>query len=312
MEKQYSYICPICGNAKALAQEPDVDKITEAFGKMVNAVTNGDMTTETLPYELAEAISDELLKAVDLGLKYGQPDEAMIWMFQNSVFSFSGAKSIQELKELSAALIKDKKLVSLAEFKRIAVKLNTEYNINFLKTEYNSAIAAAQTGTRWWEFRENEEIMPYLQYQTAGDGRVRDSHQQLNGVVKHIRDRFWTKYYPPNGWGCRCEAIQLANSDIKESKETPEIKIPSMFKTNLAHTGIIFPDDSPYYRGINEKDILWLRPSFKKALEPIAKLKSLYPEFTRLELATMYNYTDHEFMYLNPLMNEEITNKFIR
>ena len=85
-----------------------------------------------------------------------------------------------------------------------------------------------------------------------------------------------------------------------------------MFKTNLAHTGIIFPDDSPYYRGINEKDILWLRPSFKKALEPIAKLKSLYPEFTRLELATMYNYTDHEFMYLNPLMNKEITNKFIR
>ncbi len=41
------------------------------------------------------------------------------------------------------------------------------------------------------------------------DKDTRAEHAALHGVIKRVDSDFWDKYYPPNGWGCRCEVIQL-------------------------------------------------------------------------------------------------------
>uniref|UniRef100_A0AA94F0J5 Phage head morphogenesis domain-containing protein n=1 Tax=Flavobacterium columnare TaxID=996 RepID=A0AA94F0J5_9FLAO len=67
----------------------------------------------------------------------------------------------------------------------------------------------------------------YLEYRTAGDDRVRDSHAALNGIVLPKRRPFWQKYYTPNGWRCRCHVVEvLASSNTKAivSKLLPKEK----------------------------------------------------------------------------------------
>ena len=142
------------------------------------------------------------------------------------------------------------KLRSFGDFKDAAGAINTKYNSSWLRTEYNQAVGSATMAARWSEFEANKKIMPFLQYSTVGDARVRDTHRALEGIIKKMDDAFWATRFPPNGWGCRCSANQLPNSNAKETKEIPDVPIPPMFRTNLAQSGLIFPAGHPYYDGV--------------------------------------------------------------
>lgn len=54
-----------------------------------------------------------------------------------------------------------------------------------------------------------QEILWGYKYVTVGDDRVRPSHQLLEGVTLPKDDTFWTTSFPPNGWACRCQAIEI-------------------------------------------------------------------------------------------------------
>jgi SPP1 gp7 family putative phage head morphogenesis protein len=45
---------------------------------------------------------------------------------------------------------------------------------------------------------------------TAGDDRVREAHEKLNGMIYKADNKVWDTIYPPNGWNCRCEVIAHA------------------------------------------------------------------------------------------------------
>ncbi|MDR0363771.1 MAG: phage head morphogenesis protein [Bacteroidales bacterium] len=183
------------------------------------------------------------------------PDWEMLSKLTQNVFQFSSAKCYQELNDITQ-LLKDEngRLREFNDFKEAVEQLDVKYNRTWLETEYNTAVGSATTAARWTEFRKEKKYFPILQYQTVGDDKVRQDHAVLNGVKKHLDNEFWKTYYPPNGWNCRCEAIQLPDA---EAKETPEelIKLPgvqSMFRTNLAESGLIFPKGHPYYNGVPE------------------------------------------------------------
>lgn len=54
-----------------------------------------------------------------------------------------------------------------------------------------------------------QEILWGYKYVTVGDDRVRKSHAVLDGTTLPKTDPFWTRFYPPNGWDCRCQAIPI-------------------------------------------------------------------------------------------------------
>ncbi len=65
----------------------------------------------------------------------------------------------------------------------------------------------------------------YLQYRTAGDDKVRDSHRTLNGITLPKDDPFWLYYYTPNGWRCRCQVVEvLASKNEKSNSKTATAK----------------------------------------------------------------------------------------
>ena len=65
---------------------------------------------------------------------------------------------------------------------------------------------------------EQKDVLPYWQYVTMGDGRVRHSHAVLNGLVLPASSPFWNTHFPPWDFGCRCQAVPLSpeeHADIR-------------------------------------------------------------------------------------------------
>lgn len=83
---------------------------------------------------------------------------------------------------------------------------------NIFRTNLQSAYSVGS----WEAIEQNKVAAPYLMYDAVDDGRVRPEHAKLDGTILPINHIFWTEYYPPNGWGCRCSIIQLDNDDLQE------------------------------------------------------------------------------------------------
>ncbi len=54
-----------------------------------------------------------------------------------------------------------------------------------------------------------DEILWGYTYVTAGDERVRPEHEALDGATLPKDHPFWQQNFPPNGWSCRCQAIEV-------------------------------------------------------------------------------------------------------
>lgn len=94
-------------------------------------------------------------------------------------------------------------------------------------------------------------------------GNTRPEHAALHGIVKRIDDPFWDKYYPPNGWGCRCEVVQLPGSSYKETPDS-EIHPPAvapMFQVNFGKQGVAFPVSHAYFKKMPRE--VWIQIELK-------------------------------------------------
>jgi SPP1 gp7 family putative phage head morphogenesis protein len=149
------------------------------------------------------------------------------------------------------ALLFDEKgnLRSFNDFKKAALDLHKEYDVRFLAAEYEHAVASAQMARKWQDIVANKELFPLLEYSTAGDERVRREHATLDGVLLPVDDPFWRRYYPPNGWGCRCSVTSRSEGKITDKKglELPDFK-DDMFATNTGITRTVFPKKHPYFK----------------------------------------------------------------
>lgn len=92
-----------------------------------------------------------------------------------------------------------------------------------LKTIYNTNMNGAFQAARYQQQMENAPYTPNWEYVAVGDERTRPSHLQLNGAIYPYDDPFWTTYYPPNGYNCRCTVVArtdhyLKTNNIKASK----------------------------------------------------------------------------------------------
>jgi SPP1 gp7 family putative phage head morphogenesis protein len=240
-------------------ESPDMQR--EA-ARIARGIYNGTIIAGSIDERLTELVAAELRKAVIEGfgkdftdLDTGTPHYKMLESLEKNVFHFSAAKNYQQLKSMTLALRDDQGEVrSFRDFKNEAAKISQEYNGRWLKTEYDSAVGSGQMAGKWTDFEINKETAPWLRYDTAGDRRVRPGHKAINGVTKQVDDAFWNIWYPPNGWGCRCDVTQLINGADSQGYEAPD-DVPVIFRNNLAKNGMVFPPQHPYFIGTPE-DIL--------------------------------------------------------
>lgn len=206
-----------------------------------------------------ESIQEKVIAGYGLNfpeIVYNSPDYNMLRHLTQNVYQFSAAKNWQQLKDITLALQGEDGVRTEAEFFEKVRAMNLKYNADWLRTERNTAIAGGQMAARWVEFEENKDVAPILEYKTVGDKNVRASHAALDGVRKAITDPFWKTYYPPNGWGCRCDVVAIPDATTQtpdERIDAPEVQ--PMFRANLAQQGVVFPKEHPYFTGIPKSEL---------------------------------------------------------
>jgi len=199
--------------------------------------------------------------------------EAMRMKLLEDVFVFSGCKTFVSLNE-AATLLWDKeknRVKTFDQFFKDVSSVHADYNKNYLKAEYQFAVHSSQSAAKWKEIEADGDRYN-LQYRTAGDSRVRDSHNALREITLPPSDPFWAKYYPPNGWRCRCVAVQVRKGKYKTTDPTDamtagdaatEGKKEQMFRFNPGVDKQVFPPQHPYYKVKDEikKELDSLKPN---------------------------------------------------
>jgi SPP1 gp7 family putative phage head morphogenesis protein len=182
--------------------------------------------------------------------------------FRSNIGRFSGAKTFNEVKDLTDFVFdEDGRKRPFAQFKERALKIDENYNLNWLRTEQDSVILQSQNARKWIKYESEAEIFPVLQYVTVGDDRVRPSHAELDGLKRRVDDPIWREIWPQNGWGCRCTVIQLEETNItskrKMNRQTKDIKKDfkkgnNPFDYNPGMTEYIFKESGkgqhPYFK----------------------------------------------------------------
>lgn len=184
--------------------------------------------------------------------------EAMAKSLKQDVFIFSGLKTNAQLAEASRLLLTDDgKVKSFSAFSKDVESIKENYNQKYLEAEYQFAVSSAQSAGNWANISNDYD----LQYRTAGDDRVRDSHDKLRDTTLPSDDAFWLSYYPPNGWRCRCTAVQVRKGkfDVSDSKkaiaegEKATYQIDkdgknklAIFRFNPGVQKVVFPPTHPY------------------------------------------------------------------
>lgn len=193
--------------------------------------------------------------ALDSTFKQVEMSDAMRKRLQRSDYIFSGMKTFHELNEAFPSLLDSNgNRKSFEAFLNDVRKIDKTYNSNYLRAEYNFVQSSAEMAAKWERFSEDGDRY-YLQYRTAGDGKVRPEHAALNGVTLPPSDPFWEEYYPPNGWNCRCTVVQVRKSKYPATphdeamalgEEALQRDTKGIFHFNPGKEDKTVPDYNPY------------------------------------------------------------------
>ena len=173
---------------------------------------------------------------------------------EKSNYMFSGMKTFHELHEAFPKLIDENgEKKSFNRFLNDVQKIDKTYNENYLRAEYNFAHASASMAERWESFDDGDNYL--LQYRTANDGKVREEHAQMHGITLPKSDSFWDTFFPPNGWNCRCTAVEVRKGKYPQTPHSEAISRAEqamtrdkrgMFQFNPGKERKTFPDYNPY------------------------------------------------------------------
>jgi SPP1 gp7 family putative phage head morphogenesis protein len=290
-----------CGSSvpTAVASSKIIDDLTN---ELIGQIWNKKKTIGTE----GQLIVAEALELVG-GLKSGYgtitgfntPDSLAYQLMEYNLFEFSASKTEARLAAMTDLLIDQDKneIRSEADFKKLANERTANLNQNYLTTEYNLSVAVGQNSAAYHRFlSEKDTVTSFVQYQTAGDSKVRNEHAKLDGRIFNLSDSEAMKLFPPNGHGCRCEFIQYnrtpKDGEVMSGKTAQEMLnadnanwSKSQFNINRGDLKQVFTKEQFYseIKGLPKKlnDMTFDKydlkkyESFKSDLNPISLDKSI-------------------------------------
>lgn len=110
---------------------------------------------------------------------------------------------------------------------------------------FRTNIQTAYNVGRYKQLTDVVEDRPYWRYSAVNDSRTRLAHAALHGRVVRADDPFWDKFYPPNGFRCRCTVSCLSESDMARKGYNAETITPGqpleITMGNHPHKGRVVP-----------------------------------------------------------------------
>lgn len=233
-------------------------ELTGKFNKMMKGLfrqKGAQLDIKILASDEAQEFITTHAGILDAGFQKVEMSDKMRERLTRSNYIFSGIKTFHELNEAFPSMLDENgNKKTFERFLNDVQKINDTYNANYLHAEYNFVQASATMAAKWEQFREDGDQY-YLQYRTAKDGKVRPEHAALDGVTLPPSDSFWDTYYPPNGWNCRCNVVQVRKQKytatehseaMSRGEEAMNGQKYNIFRFNSGKQGKAIPDYNPY------------------------------------------------------------------
>lgn len=84
-----------------------------------------------------------------------------------------------------------------------------------LRTIFRTNMQTAYSAGHWAQIQDTKAEAPYLMYDAVDDNRTRPQHRAWDNTVLPADHPWWQTHFPPNGFNCRCSAIQLSHRQLQ-------------------------------------------------------------------------------------------------
>ena len=233
-------------------------QLSELFAPMMRTLhekAGAQFSIDILGEKPVQDFIDAHAKVLDSAFEHTPMSDRMRSRLLQSDYVFSGIKTFHELNEAFPSLLDSNgERKPFEQFLNDVRSIDSTYNQNYLRAEYNFVQASADMAGKWEQIEQDGDRYN-LQYRTAGDDKVRPEHAALNGVTLPPSDPFWSTYYPPNGWNCRCTVVQVRKAKypvtpheeaMKRGAEATGKDTRGIFQFNAGQEQKTFPDYNPY------------------------------------------------------------------
>ena len=264
MDSLYKDGCAICaGKPKEVYHSPGLTKTVERVlrriqgGFDVEHKIDPDLFTDSYT-----ALNEAVDRAVKLSVKWGKPDKGFIQELKRNNAVFAAFKAHREQNDLAGLLVDDDgNARSFDSFRMAAAPVIGEYNVNWLQTEYATAVRVARTAVRFKQYEKDGDLYPNGEWLPSRAAEPRMSHRKYYHTVRRLTDPWWETHYPGCVWGCQCDmrntdkpithvgdnpAAPGAEPTTVPPSEEAGVRSPGLSR-NPARSGELFSRDHPYF-----------------------------------------------------------------
>lgn len=207
------------------------------------------LTTEALDKAVDEAFVD---------IDTDDPDYAFTQQLKQNNKVFAAFKTHRQQNDIARQLLDDKgNLKSFEQFRKDTADIIGDYNINWLRTEYDTAVIRARMAAMFKDFERDADLYPNLEWTRSTSVVKREVHVKLYGLILPITHKFWMRQFPGNEWNCKCgirSTDDEPNGHLFKIDDLPDP--PAGIEENPAATGELFSKKHPYrvnkYPGANK------------------------------------------------------------
>lgn len=239
------------------------------------AIYEGRFNPSTnLPEDLYLAIGAYLEKGLYNGyggtladFELGGIDYTLLNELRDNVYIFSGAKTYQQVREMSEMVSGAK---TFRDFKKQAMSVYEQYNENWLQAEYNTSVGQAMQAAQWADIEQDKELFPFLRYRAVMDANTSEICRPLDGITLPVDSPLWSKYSPLNHFNCRCvlekidkyESVRTTHpATVRKITKTLDDTVQPEFKMNAGKDGYVFSPKHPYFE-VEKKDKAFAKRNF--------------------------------------------------
>lgn len=189
-------------------------------------------TTAGFDVQFIEAIAYALNREVVLPDNYYN---VMTPIQRQQAVSIAGLGQTEQIKHVMG-LVNDQldSGGTFADFQKAVKDGDIDINLpkHRLDNIFRTNIQGAYGRGRWYQQQQNKDERPYLMRDGINDIRQRQSHRELDGIIRPIDDPFWDTHYPPDDFRCRCVARSLTKEQAEAKGITTDVSLPDINPQN--------------------------------------------------------------------------------
>ena len=210
--------------------------------------------------EIERSIFDETLRLFNIATAKGlaeSQDPAVItdrflYELRTNNAVFSAFKTHRMQNDIAAQLIDPTtgRLKSFDRWKLDIKGMTDHYCVQWLQTEYDTAIIRAHQAADWKHFIDEQDVFPNVRWMptTSVTPDPLHEHYWTKKLTLPVNHPFWQEHRPGDRWNCKCSLMQTDEPVNAEALDgyTPPLPMPGL-DNNPSNDGKLFSDTHPYY-----------------------------------------------------------------